>query len=111
MYDTSGLYVDTLQSIGGCDSILTLDLTINESTLDTLFFVQSDSVAYNNKFYTSSGIYTDTLQSVNGCDSVIILDVIISDITYDTINICYPDSIFLAGSYQSNEIIQIHYRV
>ena len=29
MYDTSGIYVDTLQSIAGCDSIITLDLTIN----------------------------------------------------------------------------------
>ena len=40
MYDTSGLYVDTLQSIGGCDSIVTLDLTINESyddVVDTLY--------------------------------------------------------------------------
>ena len=40
MYDTSGIYIDTLQSIAGCDSILTLDLTINESyddVVDTLY--------------------------------------------------------------------------
>ena len=37
-YDSSGVYVDTVQSIAGCDSILTLDLTINNSTLDTLSF-------------------------------------------------------------------------
>ena len=28
---TSGMYTDTLQSISGCDSIVTLDLTINDS--------------------------------------------------------------------------------
>ena len=27
-YDSSGLYSDTLQSVAGCDSIVTLDLTI-----------------------------------------------------------------------------------
>ena len=31
VYDTTGVYVDTLQSASGCDSILTLDLTINNS--------------------------------------------------------------------------------
>ena len=30
-YDSSGVYLDTVQSIAGCDSIITLDLTINES--------------------------------------------------------------------------------
>ena len=27
-YDTSGTYIDTLSNITGCDSIVTLDLTI-----------------------------------------------------------------------------------
>ena len=27
-YDTTGIYVDTLQTVHGCDSIATLDLTI-----------------------------------------------------------------------------------
>ena len=29
MYDTSGVYLDTLQAQAGCDSIATLNLTIN----------------------------------------------------------------------------------
>ena len=28
-YSTSGIYIDTLQTISGCDSIVTLNLTIN----------------------------------------------------------------------------------
>ena len=39
MYDTSGVYVDTLQSIAGCDSIATLNLTIkdlNDGDIDNL---------------------------------------------------------------------------
>ena len=49
MYDTSGLYVDTLQSIAGCDSIVTLDLTINESyddVVDTMYRCVQETVRY-----------------------------------------------------------------
>ena len=31
VYDTSGIYVDTLQTSSGCDSIVTMDLTVNYS--------------------------------------------------------------------------------
>ena len=31
VYSTSGIYVDTLQTLGGCDSIITMDLTINNT--------------------------------------------------------------------------------
>ena len=31
VYDTSGIYVDTLQTVHGCDSIVTMDLTVNYS--------------------------------------------------------------------------------
>ena len=31
LYTTSGIYVDTLQTISGCDSIITMDLTINNT--------------------------------------------------------------------------------
>ena len=34
-YDSSGC-IDTLQSMAGCDSIITLDLTINESYDDVV---------------------------------------------------------------------------
>ena len=44
MYTLSGVYVDTLQSISGCDSIVTLDLTINSTySGDTTTIVACDS--------------------------------------------------------------------
>ena len=66
MYDTSGIYVDTLQSIGGCDSIATLDLTINESyddVVDTMYRCVGDSALLAGSYQTVSGVYVDTLQS------------------------------------------------
>ena len=34
VYDTSGIYIDTLQTVHGCDSIVTMDLTF--TTVSTL---------------------------------------------------------------------------
>ena len=44
----SGVYVDTLQSVAGCDSIVTLDLTINGSYVsdDTQFRYVQGTVHY-----------------------------------------------------------------
>ena len=72
-YDSSGVYVDTVQSIAGCDIIITLDLTINSSySADTTILVACDSADWNGTTYTSTGIYTDTLQSLSGCDSLML---------------------------------------
>ena len=61
-YDSSGVYVDTLQSIAGCDSIITLDLTINESyddVVDTMYRCVGDSALL-------AGSYPDGKWSVCG---------------------------------------------
>ena len=68
MYDTSGVYVDTLQAQAGCDSIATLNLTIKDLNVgDTTILVAllqaCDSAEWNGVMYDTSGIYVDTLQS------------------------------------------------
>merc|ERR1712070_938020 len=70
---------DTLQTITGCDSIVTLDLTINSSYLDdTTSLIACDSSEWNGATYYVSGVYRDTLQSVAGCDSIVTLDLTIN---------------------------------
>ena len=41
-YDTSGIYTDTLINAVGCDSVVTLDLTINYSTNTTDILIACD---------------------------------------------------------------------
>ena len=68
LYTISGMYRDTLQSVAGCDSIVTLDLTINESyddVVDTLYRCVGDSALLAGSYQTVSGLYVDTLQSVS----------------------------------------------
>ena len=105
MYDTSGVYVDTLQAIAGCDSIATLNLTIKDLNVgDTTILVACDSAEWNGVMYDTSGIYIDTLQSIAGCDSILTLDLTINesyDDVVDTLYRCVGDSALLAGSYQT----------
>ena len=58
-YDSSGVYVDTIQSIAGCDSIITLDLMINESyddVVDTMYRCVGDSALLAGSYPTMSGV-------------------------------------------------------
>ncbi|MGV3611676.1 MAG: T9SS type A sorting domain-containing protein, partial [Fluviicola sp.] len=78
-YTASGLYVDTIPAAGGCDSIVTLDLTINvpTSSSSSEFACGTFTWAQNGMTYTASGIYVDTIPNVSGCDSIITLNLTI----------------------------------
>jgi NADH:ubiquinone oxidoreductase subunit B-like Fe-S oxidoreductase len=74
-YNSSGLYQDTLQNINGCDSIISLNLTINADVQGGNTVISAcDSYTWNNLTYTQSGLYTQVLSTVNGCDSTVTLD-------------------------------------
>ena len=67
----SGIYTDTLQDIYGADSIVTMDLTINNSISVTDSLVACDNVIWNGIPYTTTGIYTQTFLTTQGCDSIV----------------------------------------
>ena len=78
-YTTSGMYYDTLQTAAGCDSVLTLDPTINNSyTAPVDVQTACDSLVWQGTTYTTSGIYYDTLQTITGCDSILMIDLTIN---------------------------------
>ncbi|WP_430406706.1 T9SS type A sorting domain-containing protein [Fluviicola sp.] len=78
-YNASGLYVDTIPASGGCDSIVTLDLTINSPSSSSSSEVSCGSYtwAQTGMTYTASGVYMDTIPNAAGCDSVITLNLTI----------------------------------
>ena len=55
VYDSTGIYVDTLQTIAGCDSIITLDLIVNYSTVSYDSLEACNSLKWNGTKYFSSG--------------------------------------------------------
>ncbi len=72
LYDSNGTYVQIIPNYAGCDSIITLNLTINRK-----FTSVNPSICQGQSYFaaganqTTSGIYKDTLLTSLGCDSVI----------------------------------------
>ena len=82
----------TLININGCDSIITLNLTVNSSSNDTLITSSCDSYLWNGISYSSSGNYTDTLVNIYGCDSISTLILSLNNSYADTLTITSCDS-------------------
>ena len=75
-YLSSGIYTDTIINSAGCDSIITFNLTILETTFNSLIISACDSytVPSGDETYYVSGLYTDTLLNSSGCDSILTID-------------------------------------
>jgi hypothetical protein len=82
-YDSSGTYLASGPNPSGCDTIITLNLTINQNTssTDTQTACDSYTWAINSTTYSTSGTYTASLTNAAGCDSTITLDLIIDTLT------------------------------
>ncbi len=69
-----------LTSAAGCDSIVTLVLTVKQATTSTTTFTSCGSYTWNGQTYTNSGTYTKTFTGGNakGCDSTATLVLTVS---------------------------------
>jgi hypothetical protein len=84
-YTTSGTYVQTLANANtaGCDSIINLNLTINNANSSTLNITNCGPYTLNNQTYNATGAYTQLTQNIAGCDSTITLNLtIVGSLTY-----------------------------
>ena len=84
-YTNSGTYVQTLANanVAGCDSIINLNLTINNANSSTLNITNCGPYTLNNQTYNATGAYTQLTQNIAGCDSTITLNLtIVGSLTY-----------------------------
>jgi len=81
-----------LTNSDGCDSIVTLDLTINYSSFGTDVITACNSYTWidGNTYNSSNNTATDTLVNVVGCDSIVTLDltIITNSTAIDVQNSC-----------------------
>jgi hypothetical protein len=111
-YNDSGLYSDTLLSVSGCDSIITLMLMIYPQTSSDISVNSCDSYFWSptNVNYTISGNYSVVLSSTYGCDSTVTLHLNLnqSDTTNQLLTSCFPISWQEAGMVLNQSGIFTH---
>jgi hypothetical protein len=72
-YTSTGTYYDTLSTAFGCDSILTLRLTVNPIAHDSIYRLAcpGEFVVFGGISRSVDGTYWDTATTRAGCDSII----------------------------------------
>lgn len=82
-YTSSGTYTATLTNAAGCDSIVTLALTINSPTSSSTSVTTCDTYLWDadGNTYSTAGTYTATLTNAAGCDSIATLILTIGSVS------------------------------
>ncbi len=101
----SGTYTEQYINSFGCDSLITVELTVipSEQTPMELMVCAGDSILIYDNYQTDAGFYYDTLQTVSGCDSILVTELTLGgDIveSFQEFTMCEGDSIWLDGAYQ-----------
>ena len=78
-----GFFDSTFYFSSGCDSIVTVDLTVNavsSTTEDVSIQCDGDPTLFDGTIATTDGTYISTLTSALGCDSIITTNVTVTDV-------------------------------
>ncbi|MBR4536891.1 MAG: T9SS type A sorting domain-containing protein, partial [Bacteroidales bacterium] len=76
----------------GCDSVVTLHLTINTPVTESIEVIACDSYTWNEEIYAETGDYTQTFTAANGCDSIVTLHLTINNSVTEFIEATACDS-------------------
>ncbi|WP_222845938.1 T9SS type B sorting domain-containing protein [Flavilitoribacter nigricans] len=104
-YDTAGSYEHTLigASADGCDSIVTLVLTVNQPVTNEInaTICAGETYTLNGETYSQPGTYTDVIEngSADGCDSTLILNLQVNDVVLveESAEICEGETYRFGG--------------
>ena len=95
--DSTGIYQNTLTAENGCDSVVSVDLTVADTfrTETTQTICKGDTYFFGNIPIDMAGNYQQTFTSTLGCDSTVLLTLILSDtVRTDLIDtICLGDTL------------------
>ena len=106
VYSASGTYIDTLQALTGCDTIVTTNLLVVEQSAITqsINLCNGQQSIVNGHVYTNSGTYLDTMINIYGCDSMVttILTVMPNSSWIQNSTLCGGQSIIVNGHTYTN---------
>jgi len=100
-FNTTGTFTITLTNQDGCDSVVTLNLLVNQPSASSLSVAlcPGGSFAVGGQSFNSSGTYTVTLVNAVGCDSVLTLTVTVASgsVTPQLASLSLPELQAVAG--------------
>ncbi len=100
-----GVYLDTLTSVHGCDSIVELELRqFEKASLDlTVVICSESSYFYNGQRLREEGTYPFVFMGPNGCDSTVnlTLEKLAPNTTFITYEICEGDLLVVGDNLYS----------
>ncbi|MPM30014.1 hypothetical protein SDC9_76556 [bioreactor metagenome] len=104
-YSIAGTYTDSYTSINGCDSIYTLNLTVNPTYAfsESETICNGDTLIWQGNNYTAAGIYTASYTTINGCDSIYTLNLTVNP-SYafaENLSVCNGDTLQWQGNNYS----------
>lgn len=87
VYTSSAIFNDTIPNAIGCDSIINIDLTINNSSTSSISEISCDSyTSPSGTVYANSAIFDDTIPNTVGCDSIISINLTVNNSTTSSIS-------------------------
>jgi gliding motility-associated-like protein len=100
MYTGFGTFYDTIRIAGGCDSIITTNITILRTTSATFndTICAGDTAYIGRSTFSNPGTFVDHYFNAAGCDSAVTINIFIrpADSTYQSFNICPGASVRVA---------------
>jgi len=75
--DESGTYTESFISKDGCDSVITLHLSVHQTIVNEIAIENCDSYEFNGQYLDHSGTYYDTISLSDIKDSVVVLSLVI----------------------------------
>ena len=93
----AGTYTRTGQTIHGCDSTVTIILSVSSEYRDTIHrsICHGTTYHFGNRDYDATGVYADTTQTPAGCDSITVLHLTVEDY----IRVSVSDTVCHGGSF------------
>ncbi len=115
LQNTSGMYVDSLVSVLGCDSIITTNLTVLEEAVTNtelaLTICAGETYFAQGALQNTSGVYVDSLMSTQGCDSIITTNLTVLEEagtnTELALTICAGETHFAQGALQNTSGVYV----
>lgn len=112
IYRNTGVYIDTLQRINGCDSIVTTAITVIPVEIITqdIQLCQGESFIVEDSVYTETGTYVNSIITPDGCENFIITNLTVFPLEYNiTHNLCFGDTLQIGNEKYTTSLIVVEF--